>query len=228
MIKTVLFDLDDTILDFKLSERIALRKTLSQLGITPDDKILDRYSVINLQQWKRLELKEITREQVKVGRYRILFDEFGIDASPQLATAMYEKNLACGHYFIDGAPEMLAGLYKDFDLYIVSNGAKKVQDGRLSTANINMYFKDIFISETVGFEKPAKEFFDYCFARIDDFSREGTVIIGDSLTSDIRGGINAGIKTVWYNPHRLENTTEIKPDFEVRSFSEISKLLRTI
>ena len=228
MIKTVFFDLDDTILDFKLSERIALSKTLRELGITPDDAVLERYSVINLQQWKRLERKEITREQVKVGRYKLLFDEFGIDASPQLATSLYEKNLACGHYFIDGAPELIEKLYKDFDLYIVSNGTKKVQDGRLSTANINQYFKGIFISETVGYEKPAREFFDYCFAKIDNFSKEGAVIIGDSLTSDIKGGINAKIKTVWYNPKRLDNFTEIKPDYEVQTFSEIPKILYTL
>lgn len=228
MIKTVFFDLDDTILDFKLSERIALSKTLRELGITPDDAVLERYSVINLQQWKRLERKEITREQVKVGRYKLLFDEFGIDASPQLATSLYEKNLACGHYFIDGAPELIEKLYKDFDLYIMSNGTKKVQDGRLSTANINQYFKGIFISETVGYEKPAREFFDYCFAKIDNFSREGAVIIGDSLTSDIKGGINAKIKTVWYNPKRLDNSTEIKPDFEVHNIDEIPKILYTL
>lgn len=126
MVKTIFFDLDDTILDFKLSERIALSKTLRELGITPDDNMLERYSIINLQQWKRLELKEITRAQVKVSRYKILFDEFNIDASPELATAIYEQKLACGHYFLDGAPEMLERLYKDFDLYLVSNGAEKV------------------------------------------------------------------------------------------------------
>lgn len=229
MLKTVLFDLDDTILDFKLSERIALKKTLTQLGIRSDDAVLERYSVINLQQWKRLERKELTREQVKVGRYKILFDEFGIEASPKLATAIYEKNLACGHYFIDGAPEMLKRLHRDFDLYIVSNGAKKVQEGRLSTAGISPYFKGIFISEAVGFEKPAGEFFDFCFAEIKsrgaDYARENSIIIGDSLTSDMQGGINAGIRTLWYNPKKMENTSAVKPDFEAHSFDEIIRIL---
>lgn len=91
----------------------------------------------------------------------------------------------------------------------------------MSTANINQYFKGIFISETIGCEKPAKEFFDYCFEGIDGFSKENAIIIGDSLTSDIRGGINSGIKTMWYNPHRLDNSTDIKPDFEVHSFEEV-------
>ncbi|MCH5316219.1 MAG: YjjG family noncanonical pyrimidine nucleotidase [Eubacterium sp.] len=228
MIKTVFFDLDDTILDFKLSERNALIKTFKELGINPEDNLLDRYSVINLQQWKRLEVKEITREQVKVGRYKIVFDEFGIDASPELATKLYESNLACGHYFLDGAPQMLEKIHKDFDLYLVSNGSKRVQEGRLSTANINQYFKGIFISEVVGCEKPAKEFFDYCFSKIDNFDRSCAVIVGDSLTSDIKGGVNSGIKTIWYNPNKLENSSDIKPDYEANSFEEIIQTLYNI
>lgn len=228
MIKTVLFDLDDTIFDFKMSERLALTKTLLKLRIEPKDYIISQYSKYNISQWKRLELGEITREEVKVNRYRLLFDEFGIDASPELATAVYEENLAVGHYFIDGAVDMLESIYKTYDLYLVSNGAKKVQDGRLADANISHFFKDIFISEVVGHEKPSIEFFNYCFERIPSFNKENTIIIGDSLSSDIKGGIHAGIKTMWFNPHFDKNTSSVTPDYEIHSLNEINELLKEI
>ncbi|MDE5964766.1 MAG: YjjG family noncanonical pyrimidine nucleotidase, partial [Eubacterium sp.] len=211
MIKTVLFDLDDTIFDFKMSERTALTKTLLKLGIEPNDYIISRYSEYNISQWKRLELGEISRDEVKVNRYRLLFKEFCIDSSPELATSIYEEYLAVGHYFIDGAVDMLESIYKTYDLYLVSNGAKKVQDGRLASADISHFFKDIFISEVAGHEKPSIEFFNYCFDRIPNLNKNNTIIIGDSLSSDIKGGINAGIKTMWFNPHFDENTSSIIP-----------------
>ncbi|MCM1285916.1 MAG: YjjG family noncanonical pyrimidine nucleotidase [Acetobacter sp.] len=225
MYKTILFDLDDTIFDFKKSERCALIKTFCQLGIEPSDDILSRYSVINQQQWKRLELGEISREQVKVGRYKLLFDEYGIDEPPEKTTAIYENNLAEGHYFIDGAVEMLEELYKNFSLYLVSNGAKKVQDGRLADSGISHFFKNIFISEVIGFEKPSKDFFDYCFNKIPNVDKSCTIIIGDSLSSDIKGGKNAGISTMWFNPHHQVNDTDIIPDYEISSLSEIKAFL---
>ncbi|MDE5973846.1 MAG: YjjG family noncanonical pyrimidine nucleotidase [Eubacterium sp.] len=228
MIKTVLFDLDDTIFDFKMSERTALTKTLLKLGIEPNDYIISRYSEYNISQWKRLELGEISRDEVKVNRYRLLFKEFGIDSSPELATSIYEEYLAVGHYFIDGAVDMLESIYKTYDLYLVSNGAKKVQDGRLASADISHFFKDIFISEVVGHEKPNPKFFKYCFDRIPNLNKNNTIIIGDSLSSDIKGGINAGIKTMWFNPHFDENTSNIIPDYEIHGLNEVKELLKEI
>lgn len=225
MIKNILFDLDDTLLDFKMAERVALTKALNELGISVDDYIVSQYSKYNISQWKRLELGEITREQVKMNRFKLLFDELKLDLSPERATALYEDNLCIGHYFIDGAPEILEALYEQYNLYLVSNGAKRVQDSRLGSAGISKYFKGIFISEVVGCEKPNREFFDYCFSKIQDFKREETIIIGDSLSSDIKGGINAGIKTVWFNPHGEDNHTDIKADYIIRNLAEIKMLL---
>ena len=182
MIKTVLLDLDDTILDFKMSERVALTKTLNELSIEPTEEIIKKYSKYNISQWKRLELGEISREEVKVNRYKLLFDDIKVDVSPQKATAIYEENLAHGHYFVDGAKEMLYSICNDYNLYVVSNGAKKVQDGRM---------------------------------------------IGDSLSSDIKGGKNAKIKTVWFNPNGLEYD-DIVSDFQISSLDEIKPLLATL
>lgn len=228
MIRNVLFDLDDTLFDFHKAEKIALTKTLVHFGIDPTEETLALYSTINAAHWKRLELGEISREEVKVGRYRELFKTIGIECDPVKATAYYESMLAIGHYFMPGAPELLEELYGKYRLYIVSNGTAKVQEGRIGSSGITKYMDGIFISQILGANKPDKQFFDICFAEIPDFSLSETVIIGDSLSSDIKGGINAGITTVWFNPKGIENDSDIKPDYTIKELSEVPGLLSQI
>ncbi len=228
MIRNVLFDLDDTLFDFHKAEKIALTKTLVHFGINPTEETLALYSTINAAHWKRLELGEISREEVKVGRYRELFETIGVECDPVKATAYYESMLAIGHYFMPGAPELLEELYRKYRLYIVSNGTAKVQEGRIGSSGITKYMDGIFISQILGANKPDKQFFDICFAEIPDFSLSETVIIGDSLSSDIKGGINAGITTVWFNPKGIENDSDIKPDYTIKELSEVPGLLSQI
>ena len=228
MIRNVLFDLDDTLFDFHKAEKIALTKTLVHFGIDPTEETLALYSTINAAHWKRLELGEISREEVKVGRYRELFKTIGVECDPVKATAYYESMLAIGHYFMPGAPELLEELYRKYRLYIVSNGTAKVQEGRIGSSGITKYMDGIFISQILGANKPDKQFFDICFAEIPDFSLSETVIIGDSLSSDIKGGINAGITTVWFNPKGIENDNDIKPDYTIKELSEVLGLLSQI
>ncbi len=228
MMRNVLFDLDDTLFDFHKAEKIALTKTLVHFGIDPTEETLALYSTINAAHWKRLELGEISREEVKVGRYRELFETIGVECDPVKATAYYESMLAIGHYFMPGAPELLEELYRKYRLYIVSNGTAKVQEGRIGSSGIAKYMDGIFISQILGANKPDKQFFDICFAEIPDFSLSETVIIGDSLSSDIKGGINAGITTVWFNPKGIENDNDIKPDYTIKELSEVPGLLSQI
>ena len=228
MIRNVLFDLDDTLFDFHKAEKIALTKTLVHFGIDPTEETLALYSTINAAHWKRLELGEISREEVKVGRYRELFKTIGVECDPVKATAYYESMLAIGHYFMPGAPELLEELYRKYRLYIVSNGTAKVQEGRIGSSGIAKYMDGIFISQLLGANKPDKQFFDICFSEIPDFSLSETVIIGDSLSSDIKGGINAGITTVWFNPKGIENDNDIKPDYTIKELSEVPGLLSQI
>lgn len=228
MIRNVLFDLDDTLFDFHKAEKIALTKTLVHFGIDPTEETLALYSTINAAHWKRLELGEISREEVKVGRYRELFKTIGVECDPVKATAYYESMLAIGHYFMPGAPELLEELYRKYRLYIVSNGTAKVQEGRIGSSGIAKYMDGIFISQILGANKPDKQFFDICFAEIPDFLLSETVIIGDSLSSDIKGGINAGITTVWFNPKEIENDSDIKPDYTINELSEVPGLLSQI
>ena len=228
MIRNVLFDLDDTLFDFHKAEKIALTKTLVHFGIDPTEETLALYSTINAAHWKRLELGEISREEVKVGRYRELFKTIGVECDPVKATAYYESMLAIGHYFMPGAPELLEELYGKYRLYIVSNGTAKVQEGRIGSSGIAKYMDGIFISQILGANKPDKQFFDICFAEIPDVSLSETVIIGDSLSSEIKGGINAGIITVWFNPKGIENDNDIKPDYTIKELSEVPGLLSQI
>ncbi len=227
MIKTVFFDLDNTLLDFNKAERRAVSRTLKEFGVEPQEKILERYSELNLAQWKLLEQGKLTREQVKLRRFQLLFEEEKIGVQAELAAKRYETLLAEGHYFINGAEKLLKDLYARYDMYLVTNGTLSVQRGRLKSAGIGKYFHDIFISEEVGYNKPGKEYFDFCFSKIPDFRKEYAVIIGDSLTSDIQGGINAGIKTLWFNPTH-EKIADIFPDYEVNKLEQIPALLEKI
>ncbi|MGN0169709.1 MAG: YjjG family noncanonical pyrimidine nucleotidase [Lachnospiraceae bacterium] len=228
MIKTVLLDLDDTILDFKKAESLALSRTLLQMGLEPTQDVLQRYSEINQAQWQLLEENKLTRAQVVTRRFSLLFEEKGIHADVDKVQSLYREELGKGHFFLPGAQELLEELFAQYDLYLVSNGNGSVQDGRIQSAGIAKYFQKLFISERMGVNKPAKEFFDLCFAQIGDVEPEKTVIIGDSLTSDIRGGINAGIHTLWYNPHGQPVREDIRPEYQVKSLDEIPAVLKGI
>lgn len=228
MLKTIFFDLDDTLLDFALAEATALRKALTEMDVPATDAVLDRYHVINAAQWELLEEGKLTRPQVLLRRFDLLFAELGLDRSSRETCDCYENHLAEGHFFIPGAPELLAALAPQYDLYIASNGAAAVQHSRLDSAGIKPYFKDIFISEAVGFDKPSPAFFQAAFDTIPGFSRETALMVGDSLTSDIRGGIGAGIRTCWFDPHGKPRRTDIVPDFRVTALDQLPPLLKTL
>lgn len=228
MIRHVFLDVDNTILDFNKAEAIALEKTLSALSVPHSPEVIRRYSQLNLAQWKLLEQGKLTREQVKVRRYRLLFDELKTDASPEKAARIYEGLLGQGHYFMDGAVEMLQALYSSFHLYLATNGTASVQKSRLNSAEIEPFFEQIFISEELGCNKPETAFFERCFAAIPDFKKEEAVMVGDSLTSDILGGIRAGIRTVWFNKDLNESSGEIRPDHTIKALSELPDLLRSM
>ena len=228
MIRYVLFDVDDTLLDFGKAEAAAIRKTFERIGIPVTDELIRRYSEINAQQWSRFEKGEITREKLLTERFDILFSELGINVPSEMAQASYEYLLGIGHYFVDGAEELLEALKDKYELYIVSNGNASVQDRRLKSAGIIPYFKDIFISERVGFNKPSAEFFDACFEHIPGFEKDKAVIVGDRLSSDILGGINAGVKTCWFNPRGDAPDPDIPADYEIKHQSELPALLESI
>ena len=228
MIEFLFLDLDDTILDFHKAEHIALGKTLQHFGLEPSQPVLDRYSVINREHWERLERKELTREEVLVGRFGALFEEYGMEIDPVQCARTYENNLSVGHYFLTGAYEAVESLSKKYKLYLASNGTAKVQAGRLESANISHFFQEIFISQTMGANKPDIAYFDACFAKIPDFDVEKAMIVGDSLTSDILGGIQAGMATCWVNLEGKPGREDIQPSYEIQALSQLEALLKTL
>ncbi len=226
MIEFLFLDLDDTILDFQKAERLALAKTLESFGLPPTDTVLARYHEINREHWERLERKELTRQQVLVGRFAALFAEMGLSAQAEQVARAYEENLSQGHYFLPGAEEALQSLSEKYKLYLASNGTARVQAGRLKSAGIIPYFQEIFVSEEMGYNKPDPAYFDACFARIPGFRKDRAMMVGDSLTSDILGGIQAGIATCWVNPHH--KTGSIRPDYEIESIVQLEALLKNL
>lgn len=227
MIKTVFFDLDDTLFDFHAAEHTAILATFSHLDIEPSEENARLYSRINLACWQRLERGEWDRDEVLTRRFEIFFAELAVEADPIAAQSFYEERLSHEVSYVDGARELLDRLRGRYRMYITSNGTAPVQDRRIGASGIAGYFDGIFISERVGAHKPSAEFFNLIFAEIGG-ERSETVIIGDSLTSDIKGGINAGIHTVHYNPKRKKNNSGITPEYEIGELSEIPDLLERI
>ena len=228
MIKTVWFDLDDTLLDFRAAESTALRKAFQTLNIPCGDAVLQRYRTLNEQQWRLLEQGKLTMPQVLVRRFELLFEELGICRNTEETCEAYERCLAEGHSFIPGAPEVLEQLAFRYDLYLATNGTAQVQRSRLNSAGIRHWFQEIFISEEVGADKPSSAFFTRCFAAVSGFDPASAIMVGDSLTSDIRGGQNAGIHTCWFNFRRRPARPDILPDHTVYDLRELPALLERL
>lgn len=219
------FDLDNTILDFSQAERVALSRTLAERGVEPTPERIRRYSEINISFWEKLERGELTRDEVIVQRFEAFFRELGVALSGAEACSRYEGLLHEGHWFMPGAEELLRSLQGRHRVFLVSNGLSSVQHARLKSARIEDCFEQLFISEELGCDKPSRLFFDRCFAAIPGFERDRALIVGDSLTSDILGGINAGIKSCWYNPYAKPGRPDIVPDYEIRALGELPALI---
>ena len=228
MFEYLFLDLDDTILDFQKAEHIALSKTLAHYGLEPTDEVCALYSRINKAHWEMLERKELTREQVLTGRFLTLFNQMGYTVDPEAVARTYEKNLAIGHYFLPGAEEAVDSLHKKYRLFLASNGTASVQKGRMTSANLYRFFERVFVSQEIGHNKPSKAYFDACFAQIPGFDPERAIIVGDSLTSDILGGQNAGIATCWVNPDGKPRREGIRVDHEIKALSELENLLESL
>ena len=228
MIEFLFLDLDDTILDFHKAERIAISKTIRDFGVEPTEEVLHRYHIINKWHWEQLELGTMTRAEVLLGRFAMLFEERKIPVDPEAVARAYEKNLGIGHWFLPGAEEAVETLSKKYRLFLASNGTASVQKGRMTSANLYRFFEKVYVSQEIGHNKPSKAYFDACFAEIPDFDPEKAMIVGDSLSSDILGGINAGIKTCWVNPTHGAAKEGICPDYEIEALHQLPALLEQI
>ena len=220
--KFLLFDLDHTLLDFDAAEDVALSHLLKEEGVTDIQAYKDYYVPMNKALWKDLEQKKITKSDLVNTRFSKLFEHFGIEKDGTYLANRYQFYLAQQGQVFSGAIELLDNLIeRGYELYAATNGITAIQTGRLEQSGIAPFFKEIFISEQLHTQKPDAAFYEKIGARIPNFNKNHALMIGDSLSADIQGGNNAGIDTIWYNPHHLENKSLAQPTYEVDSYQAL-------
>lgn len=221
----LLFDADQTLLDFKKGEHDAIKEVFIAVGIPSDDATVEEYSQINDSLWKKLERGEIEKARLLVERFEILCDRHGYIADAGKMAELYIDTLSTKSYLLGNALDICCRLAEKCRMYIITNGVKKVQDGRFNSSPIKECFDGIFISEEIGFEKPRTEFFDAVMSSIPDFDKKRALVIGDSLTSDIKGGINAGIDTCWFNPSGKTAPADMNINYVISDLAEVEKII---
>lgn len=223
--RTLLFDLDDTLLDFKAAETHALTLLLEETGVEATLENIQQYSKINQKFWEKFEEGKIERNTLLAQRFVEFYALHGKEVDGFEMDRLFRSRLEEGHFLIDGSKELLDELNQSHDLYAVTNGVSRTQQRRLTDSGLLPYFKDVFVSEDTGFQKPMREYFDYVFHRIPDFTHEEALIVGDSLTSDITGGNIAGIDSCWFNPDKKPNPLPIEPTYQIQRLSDLHAIL---
>ena len=221
---TVLFDADGTLLDFKRAEYESAKEMMAQCGIIADDAMISNYSEINDSLWKMLEKGEIEKKVLLYKRFELFCEHYGFECDGKLMAEAYMRILSTKSYIFDGADKLCADLYGKVKMYIVTNGLEFTQRGRFKTCEITEYFDDIFISGVIGFEKPDINYF-IKVGEITKLDKSKTLIVGDSLSSDIKGGLNYGIDTCWYNPDLKPVPDGMKITHVANDFDSIYKFI---
>lgn len=222
----VLWDVDETLLDFGKSQTYALKESFRKFGREITDETVALYAAINDSWWKRYELGEVSKKELLIGRFRTLLSELLFtDIPAQEFADTYQALLGSVFFFRDRSWELCGKLKGKVRQYAVTNGVSATQRNKLRLSGLDKIMDDIFISEEMGYPKPNPLYFEKCFQRIPDFRKERTVIVGDSLSSDMRGGNNVGIACCWYNPGGKENTSGLKIDYEIRNLWELEEIL---
>ena len=222
-IKVVLWDIDGTLLNFAAAEKVAIRKCFETHGLGEcTDEMLAQYVEINHKYWKMLERGELTKPEVLVGRFQEFFASQGLDVSVAPAfNEEYQVRLGDTVCFEDKGLDVILELKGKVMQCAVTNGTKVAQKRKLANSGLDLLFDHIFISDEIGIEKPMIGFFDAVWEKIGTYASDEVLIVGDSLTSDMQGGVNAGILTCWYNPKNLENTSELQLDYEIQKLEKV-------
>ena len=227
MYKFFLLDAAMTLFDFDRAEKYAWFETMKiHSAVLPDDSMYDFYHDVNEGLWKKFEKGETTKDLLVLELHRRVFLRYGIDADPAVFNECYLDKLGDGSFPLPGALDFAETIRTIADergggIYIITNGVERIQTRRLAESAFAPLADEIFVSETAGYPKPDMRYFDYVFSKIDGFDPALAVIVGDSLTSDIQGGNNAGVFTIWYNPEKKPNDTSAVPDFEAADYDEI-------
>ena len=228
MIKVILWDVDGTLLDFHSAESAAIRALFLKFGLgTCTDAMLADYSTINAGFWRKLERGELTKPQVLTGRFEAFFRKYGLDTGCVADfNAAYQLALGDTICFCPNAMETLAALQNQIIQCAVTNGTAVAQHKKLAASGLDRIFDHIFISDEIGIEKPNIGFFDAVWAKIGQYGPNEVLIVGDSLTSDIKGGNNAGIQTCWYNPKGLPYPDDLRIDHTIRDLAQVIPLCK--
>jgi 2-haloacid dehalogenase len=222
-----LFDLDDTLLDFKASEQLSFERTMRELGLDAiPDGLFAGYQAINLALWKAFELGTVSKDFLKVERFRRTFAANGLDLDPDSASRHYLESLADNVVLIDGALQLCETLAGVGEVGIITNGVAQIQHRRIAAANLHAHVSFIATSEACGHAKPDSRFFDYTVNMARAFSHAETVIVGDRLDADILGANRFGIESCWFNPGGVRNESEALPTCEVACLHEVIPALR--
>ncbi|MBG6219122.1 MULTISPECIES: YjjG family noncanonical pyrimidine nucleotidase [unclassified Janthinobacterium] len=217
-----LLDLDDTLLDFKASEKRSFLHTMHELGLRDDiEALFAQYQAINVDLWKRFETGDVSKDFLKVERFRKTFALSGIDLAPELASRLYLESLPDTVVLINGAKQVCETLSRIGEVGIVTNGVESIQNRRIAASGLSDFISFVATSEACGHAKPDVRFFEYATKMARTFSKETSIIIGDRLDADILGANRYGIDSCWFNPDGLANTSAALPTYEVASLHDI-------
>lgn len=227
MMKVLLWDIDGTLLNFEKAEKQAILTCFSLFGLGEcTNEMIARYSAINQSYWKRLERGEITKQEVLLGRFREFFASEGIPTDRvEEFNGEYQVRLGDTVYFNDDGYELVRELKAKVKQYAVTNGTYVAQARKLKRSGLDRLLDGAFISDQIGVEKPNIGFFDSVFAEIGPYEKDEVMIVGDSLTSDMQGGNNAGIVCCWYNREGGKPDRNLKIDYEIQDLRQLKDIL---
>ena len=217
----IMMDIDNTLLDFDAAERKALLETLQQFSLPCDEAAVSRYHEINSSLWGELNKGKIRRDKLVVERFDRFVKEVGAAAKATELNRAYTEHLATHADVIPGAEEALQELAEVATMIAVSNGTELVERGRLKLSGFEKYFDDIFVSEAVGVSKPNPKIFQMAMRKLGIEHSDKVLVVGDSLSADIQGGVNAGLDTCWVNMNGMENESGLTPTYEVKALREL-------
>ena len=219
------FDADGTLFDYDQAERTAIQQTFLSAGLACAEDTLDNYRRINQELWLALERGEVTAAVLPVRRFELLREALQLDFSPDQMSAAYLEQLALRTELIDGAYDVLNSLRDTCRLAVVTNGLQAVQRGRLARSAIGGFISELIISQEIGAAKPEPAYFAAAFARTGRPPKSDVLLIGDSLSSDMRGGADFGLDTCWFNPAGVPRPGAIPITYEIRSLRELLEIV---
>ena len=226
--EVLIFDADDTLYDYSKAEIYALKNLFKDIGIDYNEIYQEIYNEINKKIWEDFEKGLISQKDLKNERFKILFDKLNfksLDFKNINFGEIYQEHLSNADFLFEESLDIIKKLHKKYRLAIITNGLLKVQEKRIRKNEIAKYFEEIVISDEVNMRKPNKDIFDYTLNKMQVEDRTKVLMIGDSLTSDILGGINSGIDTCFINLYKKKNKSDINANFEINHVRELKNYL---